>query len=88
MNHLLVRERRHIARETLIYSSRASQVRVSNTSICLFVGLQTMCQAMFWAGLKPVPTMPERSGIVQRVPKETLHNPFSGLLRRFDPRND
>jgi len=27
---------------------------------------------MFWAGLKPAPAMPERSGIVQRLPSEII----------------
>jgi len=27
-------------------------------------------------------------GVMQGLLKETLHNPFSGLLRRFDFRND
>ncbi|MCL2875763.1 MAG: hypothetical protein FWF12_05630, partial [Betaproteobacteria bacterium] len=44
------------------------------TRPCPFVGLQTMCQAMFWAGLKPAPAMPERSGIVQRVHKKLQNN--------------
>ena len=43
-----------------------------------------MYQAMFWAGLKPAPVMPERSEIVQRVlinrmlkKSEALEKPMS-----------
>jgi len=34
-----------------------------------------MCQAMFWAGLKSAPAMPERSGIVQRLHRDRAQSP-------------